>query len=73
MVVVLRNIKLTAMEAIQLLVMSIVELTATDDIIIGDGYCGVDGYDNGVGSGGNVVNLMAAVMERTRNRARNAW
>ncbi|KAK4721876.1 hypothetical protein R3W88_012109 [Solanum pinnatisectum] len=43
MVVVLRNMKLTAMESIQLLVMSIVELTATDDIIIGDGYCGVDG------------------------------
>ncbi|KAH0692117.1 hypothetical protein KY285_019214 [Solanum tuberosum] len=63
MVMVLRNMKLTVMEAIQLLVMSIVQLTAADDIIIGDGYCGVDGCDNGVGSGENVVNLMAAVME----------
>ncbi|KAG5626026.1 hypothetical protein H5410_011244 [Solanum commersonii] len=53
--------KLTVKEAIQLLIMSIIELTMTDDIIISDGYCGVDGCNNGVGSVGNVVNLMAAV------------
>ncbi|KAH0705327.1 hypothetical protein KY290_010019 [Solanum tuberosum] len=63
MVVVLRNMKLTVIEAIQLLVMSIVELTTAGDIVTGDGYCGVDGCDNGVGSGENVVNLFAAVMD----------
>ncbi|KAG5616539.1 hypothetical protein H5410_016363 [Solanum commersonii] len=63
MVVVLRNMKLTVIEVIRLLVMSIVELTAGGDIVIGDGYCGVDGCDNAVGSGGNDVNVMAAVME----------
>ncbi|KAG5580186.1 hypothetical protein H5410_050813 [Solanum commersonii] len=54
MVVVLRNMPLTVM-----LVMGIVELTEAGDIVIGDGYCGVDGCYNGE----NVVNLMAAVME----------
>ncbi|KAK4734048.1 hypothetical protein R3W88_008309 [Solanum pinnatisectum] len=43
MVVMVINMKLTVMEAIQLLVMSIVELAVAGDIVIGDGYYGVDG------------------------------